>query len=334
MAQKPGFVIVNAHTLKLIGVVVVVLGAVLFFMDSTDKRDTVADGETLLPELRAQINAITKISVTMSDKGEALTLVNNGNTWVVTEKDDFPADVGKIRKVLLAIADAKTIERKTANPDRYEQLGVDETGTRVKIDGPGFTYEIIVGKSAQSNYRYVRLASQQQSWLIDKNPDLPADSGGWLKSDIIDIDASRVSAVRITHSSGDQIRLSKAAAEDTNFTVEDIPEGRELSYPTVANGIGGALNDLKLDDVRKGTPASEAVLTVVDTFDGLQVTVQSEKTDDETWIALSATGSGESATEADAINAAVAGWLYRVPTYKANLLVRNWADILKAVDSE
>jgi hypothetical protein len=34
--------------------------------------------------------------------------------------------------------------------------------------------------------------------------------------------------------------------------------------------------------------------------------------------------------EANSINARHAGWQYRVPDYKANLLARRWADILKA----
>jgi hypothetical protein len=330
MAQEPGSVVVNIRTLKLMAVIVVVMGAILLLMERADKGDTVADGETLFPALKEQINDIDKLTVSQSGDTEALTLYNDGSTWLVAEKGDFPADVGRIRDVLLAVADAKTIERKTANPDRYEQLGVHDGGTKLKIEGPDISYGLIIGNAAQTNYRYVRLADQPQSWLVDKNPDLPAEGGGWLQSDIVDIDPTRVSAVTTTHNDGTEIRLTKATAEDTDFVVADIPAGRELSYPAVANGIGGALNDLALDDVRKGTPADAAVVTVVETFDGLRVTAQVEGSDDEFWVSLSATGSGDASHEADEINTATAGWMYSIPGYKAVLLQRSWEDILKA----
>jgi hypothetical protein len=328
----------NARTLRIIAAVVVVMALIVFFMDTTDESDTTGAGETLLPDLKSQINSVSKVSIAMPDGGETLTLFNDGATWVVPEKGDYPADVGKIREVLLAIADAKGIERKTSNPERYEQIGVHDDGTRMSIEGDGFSYGLVVGNVAQSRYRYVRVADQEQSWLIDKNPDLPDNAGGWLNSDLIDIDAARVRSVTITHSDGESIHISKADAEESNFTVDEIPDGRELSYPSVANGIGGALNDLKLDDVRKGTPADGAVLAVLETFDGLQVTVQSEKTDGTTWIAFNATASDDAeegiADEAQTINASTSGWQYQVPGYKADLLARRWDDILKAPETE
>jgi hypothetical protein len=324
----------NARTLKLIAALVVVMGAVLLFMNSTDRSRTENGGDLLLPELKGHINEINRISVSGTDDAGSISILNDGSQWVVLEKGNFPADVGKVREILLELADARAIEQKTSNPERYEQLGVHDAGTTLLVEGDGFSYGVIVGNSAQSNYRYARLTDQEQSWLIDKNPDLPSNAGGWLRSDIIDIDASRVRSVSISQTSGEQIHLSKAAAEDTNYAVDNIPEGRELSYPTVANGIGGALNDLELDDVQQGTPADEAVITVVETFDGLTITVQSESTDEATWIALSADADGEASEEAAAINAVVSGWMYKVPDYKANLLVRNWDDILKAEETE
>ena len=48
-----------------------------------------------------------------------------------------------------------------------------------------------------------------------------------------------------------------------------------------------------------------------------------------------ATEAGKTAEEeASTINARHAGWQYRVPEYKANLIARRWNDILKAQDEE
>src|SRR5690606_440600 len=141
---------------------------------------------------------------------------------------------------------------------------------------------------------------------------------GWLVRDITDLAAARVQSVTIRHADGATIRIRKDSEDAANFTVEDIPEGRELSYASVANSIAAALDNLTLDDVRRagdaapatadtpdpagagsdeagadageasGDEAPEAVTTVFRTFDGLKVTVDSTGTDGETWIRLHA----------------------------------------------
>jgi hypothetical protein len=49
---------------------------------------------------------------------------------------------------------------------------------------------------------------------------------------------------------------------------------------------------------------------------------------------LSASANGDAAAEAESINQRVAGWLYKIPEYKANMLRRRWADILESESEE
>jgi hypothetical protein len=192
------------------------------------------------------------------------------------------------------------------------------------------SHAVIFGTTAQGDYRYARVAGEDQSWLIDQNPDIPATVGSWLESDIIDIDASRIKAVSVLHPDGEAIQIDKFAEEDTDFRVTDIPDGRELSYSTVANGIGGALNDLDLDDVRAALPAEEAVTTEFRTFDGLTIVARTIRVDDENWISFEL--SGADSEEATKLRSRIDGWQYKVADYKANLLTRRWEDILKPVE--
>ena len=136
----------------------------------------------------------------------------------------------------------------------------------------------------------------------------------------------------IKHPDGEAIRIFKAGEDATDFDVADIPAGRELSYSTVANGIGGALNALTLDDVRRAIDSDDAVATTFETFDGMTVTVATTRDDDATWIALSAAGGADDTAET--LNARWSGWQYRIADYKANLFTRRWEDILKAEETD
>ena len=124
--------------------------------------------------------------------------------------------------------------------------------------------------------------------------------------------------------------MRKSSADDVDFAVADIPEGRELSYPTVANGIAGALNGLELEDVREALGGEPIARTRVTTFDGLQVEVTAYRDGDEpVWFALAASSESGDNDAAAAINAVTAGREFRIPDFRSNQLLRRWDDILK-----
>jgi uncharacterized protein DUF4340 len=233
--------------------------------------------------------------------------------------------------------DAAVIERKTSNPALHGQLGLRSTdiegskGVLVDASGDDIDFQIILGNSAQTKYRYARRPGQDQTWLIDQNPDVPRSPGDWLQSDLLDIESSRIKRIVITHVSGDIIRIHKESAEDSNFIVADIPEGRELSYVTVANGMAGALNDLQLEDVQRDPGAPFTVTSEFSTFDGLSITVNAVQKEEATWISVRAVADNTDDPEAAAINDRTNGRQFRVVDHKANLLTREWDDILKVI---
>jgi hypothetical protein len=298
----------NSATLKWLAIATVTLFILMIVVDRTDKTDTVSGGEYLIPGLKDRINDITAVVLTGSGDTESVNITRDGDGWQVRDKDGFAADVGKLREVLLALADARKLEAKTANPERFAQLGVAGpdagNGVLLEISGNNLRHAVIVGNAAQSKNRYVRIADDNQSWLIDRNPDLPANASGWLAPDLLDIETARIRSVSIRHEDGETILLDKTSAEDTSYTVADIPAGRELSYATVANGIAGVLADLKLDDVRRDDDDEHAnlklgdgrrvnageltVTSVFTTFDGLEISVRRYQDGDDAWFALSA----------------------------------------------
>lgn len=287
----------SARTLKILGVAVVVLFAAVFLLDRQRNGGTEAD-ELLFPDLKEQLDAVTEVTVTDADS--KVTLAREGDRWVVPGKGGYGADTGALRDLLIAIAEARKIEQKTSNSEYYDRLGVlppdeeDSTGILVETAGPGAAaIALILGDSVQREYRYARIPDEAQSWLIDRNPDIPDDAAGWLVSEIVDIPSSRIQSVTITHGDGETIRLYKENEDAANFEFEAIPEGRELSYPSVGNSIASTIGGLELEDVHpagQGEESEEATTatTAYTTFDGLRLTVNSTTANDETWITLEA----------------------------------------------
>jgi hypothetical protein len=321
--------------------VAIVIGLVLLLvvLQRDDRDDAVMGSRLLLPSVRDAANDVDEITIARpGDDAATLQRVDDG--WRIAERDGYPADVGRLRSLVVALAEARIVETKTANPDYYDRLGVGDpddggTGTKVTLDGPGFTHAVIIGDAARGEYRYARIPGEAASYLVDRNPDLPADPGGWLAPDIVDIDSGDVRRVTITHADGGTIVIEKTDATQTDFDVVGVPAGRQLSYPTVGNGVAGALSDLQLDDVRRRAESAAASAAVFETWDGLTVTVTVSVAGDgdEAWLAFEAGAAGEDpgvAATADGINTRTAGWQYRVPDYKKNLLTRRWEDMLRS----
>jgi hypothetical protein len=329
-------------------------------------------GSLFLPGLQAELDDVDQVQIQKAGREVVATLKRGDKGWVVDEKGGYPADVAKIGKALLDLAQAKVVEQKTSDPDYYDRLGVEPitedtaSGTAVSVSGPENPPAAIILGGTEGDYRYARLADQPRSYLLDKNPEVPRETPDWLDPEILDVPGNRVQQVTIRHDEGEILTISKEDAAQKNFAVADVPDGRELLYPGVADVIGNSLRELKLEDVAAKGDADDAphVTTRFRTFDGLVVTAKGYDRDDGSWLSFAASvdpdrlpkdadpnaGNGNSEPakaepdtaasdtttaadirdEADKINARVAGWLYQIPSYQYDQMTRQMADLLKA----
>ena len=331
----------NAKKLKVLAALFTVLIAA-FLVLNQGGNGKIANAP-LFPDLKSQVNEVRTLHI--RNGSESITVEKAGESWALRERSGYAADVGTLRELLLALADAKVVENKTSNPDKYHLIGVndpadeDSEAFEISIIGDGIEYVVILGKTAQTSYRYARVGGQAQSLLIDQNPDIPAEPGGWLARELVDISADRVQRISITHADGEEIVLEKTAEDADGFDVLDIPDGRELSYAGVANGIADTLVELSLDDVRQAQ--SEAAIpgttTVFQTFDALSVEIGIFEDGDASWISVQASaGDGadtEVQDEAAQINDRVSNWQYAIPDHKLDLLKRRFEELLKAPDT-
>lgn len=314
---------------------VVGLLLLLVVVQRGDRIESLPQDRLLLPGFKQQANDVTRVEIQGAGDATPVELLRVAGRWTVRQRDGYTADFSKLSQLIIALAEARTVEEKTSNPERYAALGVDDPanggqGTLVTLSGDDFGYAVILGERARSDFRYARVADEATSYLVDRIPPLPEDVGGWLQPDIVDIGSQRVRKVSIAHEDGEIIVIEKESEESADFSVLDIPQGRELSYETVANGTAGALSQLELQDVRAATDAKADTTVVFETWDGLTVRVGIASDDESSWLSFGASTSSDDTAEADAINERLSGWQFRIAEFKIDALTRRWDDILKA----
>jgi len=344
------------NTIKILATTIVALALAALALQNLNQGST-QSSDLLLPDFRATANNVTQIDLEWAADDSRLTLTRSDDNWTLAQRNNYAVDIALVRQLIVALADATIVEEKTSNSELYTRLGVADVsaggrGTSVNIeDSDGNSFSLLLGDQAQGRYRYARVSGQETSYLINQNPDIPEQAGDWLVKDILDIGAGDVQQVSIAHSDGEVISAEKSSRDQTDFVVLDIPENRELSYATVANGIAGALRSLTLDDVRPTTPGAPAVTTRFQTWSGATVVATLTEEGDQTWIEFAVTETeaisdaasegpeaetdgAENPIDVDMLNARLSGWQYQVASNKKNLLSRRWEDILKSIDDE
>jgi hypothetical protein len=288
----------SRHLLILTALAAVAL-VVALWMNQQRSPDSADDKDGLLyPALEAHLNEVTAVAVIGADNQPSVTLTRGAADWTVAEKDGYPANRGTLRRTLVKIAQARILEQKTANPELYARLGVEEPGsedaasTAVRIEGAPEAVELVVGKVAFDGYgTYVRRRGDAGALLVSGELELATDPLEWIERQIVNVAAADLQSVRIEHPDGEVLALAKATREAGEFDVADIPQGRELSSPYAANSIGSALTAIRLDDVRARidpkAAGAETTRSEFALFDGRIITVESFATDDGRWVNLS-----------------------------------------------
>ena len=326
----------NRRTFIILIVTIAVMSAILI----SNRQDFSGDEEQrVLPGLESELNDITKLTLRTAGNRTAVTLIKGTERWAVAERGNYAADVGKIRKNLIALANATVIEEKTADPTLYARLGVEDianenaTGVEVVIDGPS-AHRIIVGKTGvRGNLAYARKSEAAGSLLIEADLDLGAEPADWLDRTIIDMPSSDVSRVTTTHPDGETVEIEKAEKEASGFKLVNQPADTELTYAGAADSIGAALAGLDFDDVaaRAGIDltGTRPVVTRFETFDGLIVTANTYAIDDKGYVGFEFAGEDTATDNVAELDARLGDWLFEIPSYKSDQLTRRMSDLLQ-----
>lgn len=296
-------------------------------------------GDLVLPGFEKSLNDVSEVHLSKGD-GARTTLKRGATQWMVAERD-YPADSGRVRKLLLDLGALKVIEEKTRNREFYAQLGVEDNdapksaSTLVEAITPAKTFALIVGKAAGGKSGFVRVAHAPSSLLALPLISVDADPRHWIDRNVIDIGEQRMKEAVVEPAAGAPYTVTRDATQQSDYKVMPIPKGRELASSSAANGVGSALASLQADDVRRAPAAAAAKPdhAIFRTFSRLELDITGLAAADHRFITLVARSSAkESQAEAEDINKRFQGWQLEIPSYKYEGIFRPLEDLLKKVE--
>ncbi|MDA8482359.1 DUF4340 domain-containing protein [Pseudomonas resinovorans] len=294
----------------------------------------VASRELLLPELQGKLESVTALDVQVPGQPD-LRLARKDGIWVLPAKADYPAAGQPVATLLRALAEARKVEAKTANPELHGRVGLadkgeaGEQGSRIKVErGSEVPLELLLGKPAQQGKgQLVRLYGDNQVWLVDQAMPLPTSELNWLDRRVASIPFASVRQVEVTYPNGSQLTVYRDSAEEPNLKLKQLPKGRRLAYEAAANGMATLFAGLEFADNAplaqvqfKGKPLLQFRLS---TFEGGELHGEVYGQGEQPWLVLKDKQNfGEEQVPGKL------DWAYRLEPFQYQALAKKLEDVL------
>ncbi|MDF1687555.1 MAG: DUF4340 domain-containing protein [Parvibaculaceae bacterium] len=194
---------------------------------------------------------------------QSVTLTKQGDIWVVEERGNYPAVDEKVQQVLTGLVDLEKFEPRTANPEFHRQLGLREPenlGRAVRLQVLGeddveilslLTGETVEGVSDTQGrgLLYARRDGADQTWLTRGRLPLNGEVTHWLDTDVLNIERADIRELVLWSGSPNPTHLSRPDADERNFSIVNLPEGRVGRGAAIINGSAVALATAEIEDV-------------------------------------------------------------------------------------
>lgn len=243
-------------------------------------------GQTLLETFPADQVA----RITLTDAKDTLTLIKKNETWVISERDDYPAKVQNVLSLLRTLADLKVVQSMEAGPSFAPRFGMDEqskdpdnrgiTAAFADADGNEIT-RVSVGRTLDGGGRFVRNHADESGFYAvnDMLYTVDRDPARWLDETFIR--PEKISSIRVADAAdGGRVHWHVTRdREEGDFQLAGGAPGETLDA-TVADSFKRLMSFARFQDV---VPASEVTastaaepaprVATIETFEGFKYTL-------------------------------------------------------------
>jgi hypothetical protein len=196
--------------IALIVAALAVISAALYFSTqrNAQRNDShEVSGLPLLPSLAGDLSTVSSLSVLKGSPTPVVTVHKQGEQWTVAERANYPADVSKLRKLLLALSDAKIREEKTSDPANYSIIGVEDptkpgaTGAQIELIAKQGKQDVIVGKPVEQG-NFARRVGEKISYIVEPGISFEAEPRFWIDTRLLDVPADKIQSIQFKPETG------------------------------------------------------------------------------------------------------------------------------------
>ena len=244
--------------LVLIGVLVVLGLLVLIFENpfgKSEKQKKVEGAHLLFPSFSKE--SVAKIEIIGTFGLSTTILAKQNDQWLVETMDNYPADQMAVKELLDQVAEMKTLERASSNPEKQAVFQVDSSGVEAKLtDASGnLLAHLFAGKTTPGIFdSYVRAADSNDVYIVKGNLKLTLDKGyrSWRDRSIFSFLKEDVTHLTIRSEEEDiELQIDAAGAWQMLKPIVSAADGTEVE------AITDLMSSLETDDFAEAKDLSE-----------------------------------------------------------------------------
>ena len=308
-----------------IAAVLAISGALYLSTQRNLPRDS--RGAALLPYLAGELNTVTALSIRRGGAAPSVTVHEQDGHWSVAQRGDYPADLPKLRKLLLALSEAKIVEEKTSNPANFALIGVDDpaspgaAGAELSFTARDGKHAVIIGKPVGEG-NFARRVGENITYSVEPGISFEAEPRYWIEPKLIDIAAADIQSIAVKPAAGPAYTVRRAAAPGT-FELDGVPPGRKAADAASLAPSPTTYSGLTADDV--GTPGdidfSKPTVATVTLSSGNVITLTGAVGGDKHWVQLQA-------SKDPVLNAKASGRAFELTGYRYDAIFRPLEQLL------
>ncbi len=298
-------------------------------------------------------------SITVGKGDEQVRLVRRRQSFVVANKDNYPALTKEINKLITTCLDIKTAELYTDNTENYKDLGVTEEDASnivkfFRADSSLLT-GVVIGKQKERSegIAYIRRVEDNKVYVTAAQiPWIKKRAIDYVEQELINVKREDIESITV-NSPNDTYVLRKG--DNDAIMLDNLPEGKSLK-DDIANNVFLALASVRFDDVNAESSRKDLI------FDRRYICRLKDTTTYTFWLAkegdkwfakcdaqfadqtpvTKTQGEVESEEElkkkeakllardaAEEFSDMHKGWIYQIPEYKAQNMTKTLTELIE-----
>jgi hypothetical protein len=271
--------------LALVLVIQIVLGAVIFWPRSTVE----AGGGPLLADFQAA--DVTSLAISDTD-GNRVALAKSGDSWVLPEADDYPANGEAIMTVLDKVGAVQTNRLVTQTDASHKRLQVAEDDFNRLLEmrlNNDRNYQLYIGSAGGASATHVRAAGQAEVYLTDELTafDVTTQASSWIDTLYFTLPATATVKMTLENANG----AFEFERDGDTWTMAGLAEDETLNAGNVSS-LHNQLTSIRMTapigkeaEASFGLDEPQAVVTLeTDGGDTHTLRVGAQQTDDNSYI--------------------------------------------------
>lgn len=243
--------------LTVLGIIAVLVAALAILQGRISRQATHVNFGSSPLIAGLNIEAVSAIAITSQNGSRTVTLSQQDGRFGVADKDNYPADVGRVNTLISDCLDIRVTEKVTSNAANHTDLKVTiETAAYVMAfmgaDGEPIVTMVLSLADAESGVAHGRLLDSDDVYTIQTPTHFNTSAMEFIDSELVTVQRQAINSVAIKTPEGNYVLSVTESGDD--IELGEMPEGKQFK-DTIYKAVFGALSSVRFDDVQKAENA-------------------------------------------------------------------------------